>query len=98
MTSEPLSEEDLRALATSVLDAYRAAGWSEPSTTAVVLHALPVVARIRDEAAAAARAEAWDEGHRLTRPHSDACEPTCPNPYRAALSARPEAARGEGER
>lgn len=53
MTSEPLSEEDLRALATSVLDAYRAAGWSEPSTTAVVLHALPVVARIRDEAVAA---------------------------------------------
>lgn len=31
-------------------------------------------------------AEAWDEGHRLTRPHSDACEPTCPNPYRHALT------------
>lgn len=29
-----------------------------------------------------ARADAWDEGHRLARPHSDACEPTCPNPYR----------------
>lgn len=28
------------------------------------------------------KAESWDEGHRLTAPHSDACEPTCPNPYR----------------
>lgn len=30
-----------------------------------------------------ARAAAWDEGHRLTAPHSDACDPDCPNPYRA---------------
>lgn len=29
---------------------------------------------------------AWDEGHRLTVPHSDRCEPTCPNPYRAIRS------------
>lgn len=40
-------------------------------------------------AAEAKVADAWDEGHRLTAPHSDRCEPRCPNPYRAALEQTP---------
>lgn len=47
------------------------------------------IERIIAERVEAAKAEAWDEGHRLTAPHGDRCEPTCPNPYRAALD--PEA-------
>lgn len=36
-----------------------------------------------EELVTARMSEAWDEGHRLTAPHSDRCEPRCRNPYAA---------------
>ena len=60
-------------------------GWEAPSKYGVDpfiahrAHVAEALAPVFREAEAAA----WDEGHRLTRPHSDLCEPTCPNPYRA---------------
>ena len=42
----------------------------------------PAVRDLIAKAEQRGRAEAWDRGHLLTRPHSDLCEPTCPNPYR----------------
>lgn len=42
------------------------------------------------------RARIWDQGHRLAPPHSDRCEPTCPNPYRAA-QRDPQPSEAEGE-
>lgn len=49
-------------------------GWSTSETIALAI--------LGSDWLREGKAEAWDEGHRLTAPHSDSCEPTCPNPYR----------------